>query len=201
MTTPEVGGEPPAPPDPATRRRLARHAVRRAALNITVLVTLYYVLPLRGAWDLAAILLLVVGLLAFAVLAGWQLRSILRSRYPAVRAIEALALSIPLFLILFASTYFLLSRTGTGVFTEPMNRTDALYFTVTVFATVGFGDIAPHSQSVRIITMVQMLADLLVLGLLIRTVFSAIEQGRRRQTAPPQTPAPAPAPAPETRQP
>ncbi len=194
MTTPGVGAERPKPADPAIRRRLVRHAVRRAALNITVLVALYYVLPLRGALDPAAILLLVVGLLAFAVLAGWQLRSILRSQYPAVRAIEALALSIPLFLILFASTYFLMGRTGTGTFTEPMNRTDALYFTVTVFATVGFGDIAPKSESVRIVTMVQMLADLLVLGLLIRAVLSAVEQGQRRKTAPPETPAPAPAP-------
>ncbi|EIV94331.1 potassium channel family protein [Frankia sp. QA3] len=197
MTTPGVGGERPQSPAPATRRRLVRHAVRRAALNITVLVALYYVLPLRGALDPAAILLLVVGLLAFAVLAGWQLRSILRSRYPAVRAIEALALSIPLFLILFASTYFLMSRTGAGTFTEPMNRTDALYFTVTVFATVGFGDIAPKSESVRIVTMVQMLADLLVLGLLIRAVLSAVERGQRRKTAPPETPEAAP----ETRRP
>jgi hypothetical protein len=192
MTTPDVGGEHPQPPDPAIRRRLVRHAVRRAALNVTVLVALYYVLPLRGALGPAAILLLVVGLLAFAVLAGWQLRSILRSQYPAVRAIEALALSIPLFLILFASTYFLMSQAEPGTFTEPMNRTDALYFTVTVFATVGFGDITPKSQSVRIITMVQMLADLLVLGLLIRAALSAVEQGQRRKTTPPDTPVPAP---------
>ncbi len=197
MTTSGAGEERSQPPDPAIRRRLVRYAVWRAALNIMVLVVLYYVLPLRGALDPAAILLLVVGLLAFAVLAGWQLRSILRSQYPAVRAIEALALSIPLFLILFASTYFLMGRTEAGAFTEPMNRTDALYFTVTVFATVGFGDIVPKSESVRIIVMVQMLADLLVLGLLIRGVLSAVERGQRRRTAPPETPEAAP----ETRRP
>ncbi|MCL9758154.1 potassium channel family protein [Frankia sp. AiPa1] len=182
-------GERSQPADPATRRRLIWHAVRRAGVNITVLVLLYYLLPLRGALDPAAILLLVAGLLAFTVLAGWQLRSILRSQYPAIRAIEALALSIPLFLILFASTYFLMSRADAGTFTEPMSRTDALYFTVAVFATVGFGDIAPKSESARIVTMVQMLADLLVLGLLIRAVFSAVEHGKRRRTTPPASPA------------
>lgn len=178
-----VDGEParPSEPDRAARRRLARHTMRRAALNITVLMALYYLLPLRGGWDPVAILLLVVGLLAFTALACWQLRSILRSRYPAVRAIEALALSIPLFLTLFATTYYLLSQAEPGAFTEPMNRTDALYFTVTVFATVGFGDIAPTSPSARIVATVQMLADLLVLGLLVRTVYSAVEHGQRHR--------------------
>src|SRR4030095_7505227 len=49
-------------------------------------------------------------------------------------------------------------------FTEPLNRTDALYFTITVFSTVGFGDIAPLATAARVTTMVQMLGDLVVVG-------------------------------------
>ena len=52
---------------------------------------------------------------------------------------------VPLFLLLFASTYFLMERASAASFTQPLTRTDALYFTVTVFSTVGFGDISPKS--------------------------------------------------------
>jgi hypothetical protein len=39
---------------------------------------------------------------------------------------------------------------------EPLSRTDALYYTITVFSTVGFGDITPRADLARIVTMVQM---------------------------------------------
>jgi voltage-gated potassium channel len=60
-----------------------------------------------------------------------------------------------------------------------LTRTDSLYFTVTVFATVGFGDINPTSQAARVLVTVQMILDLLVLGLGIRVFTSAVQFGRR----------------------
>jgi hypothetical protein len=44
--------------------------------------------------------------------------------------------------------------------THALTRTDALYFTVTVFSTVGFGDITAASQSARLVVTAQMLLDL-----------------------------------------
>ena len=35
---------------------------------------------------------------------AYQLRAIIKARYPAIRAIEALAMTVPLFLLLFAAT-------------------------------------------------------------------------------------------------
>lgn len=84
--------------------------------------------------------------------------------YPALRAVEALGLLVPLFLLLFASTYFLIDRASTANFTQTLTRTDALYFMVTVFTTVGFGDISAKSETARVLVMLQMLADLAVLG-------------------------------------
>jgi hypothetical protein len=80
---------------------------------------------------------LLIGLLVFAGLMVWAVRSIAGSRYPGLRAAETLALILPLFLLLFASTYYLMERASAASFTEPLTRTDALYFTVTVFSTVG----------------------------------------------------------------
>ena len=71
---------------------------------------------------------LLIGLLVFAGVTVWQVRAIAGSRYPGLRAAEALGLIIPLYLLLFASTYFLMERASAANFTQPLTRTDALYF-------------------------------------------------------------------------
>jgi voltage-gated potassium channel len=48
--------------------------------------------------------------------------------------------------------------------------TTALYFAVTIFSTVGFGDITPYSDLARITTTIQMLADLAVIAIVIRLI-------------------------------
>jgi voltage-gated potassium channel len=114
----------------------------------------------------------------------WQIRKVLTSRHPGLRAIEALAVTLPLFLLLFATTYFLMSVHGSGTFTqEHLSRTDALYFAVTIFATVGFGDITAASQSARLVVTFQMLLDLVILGVGINAFVSAARLGRKRQSA------------------
>ena len=158
-------------------------ALLRASLTSTVLVVLYYKLPLTGALDASTIALLLAGLVLFAAVISWQVRAILRSRYPALRAIEALAAAIPLFLLVFAAAYVKLADAQAHAFTEPLNRTDALYFTITAFSTVGFGDIAPVATAARVTVMVQMLGDLVVVGLVLRVMLGAVKEGRQRRAA------------------
>ena len=64
---------------------------------------------------------------------------------------------------------------------DSLTRTDSLYFTVTVFATVGFGDITATSQAARVVVIAQMILDLLVLGLVVKVFLGAVEKGRGRQ--------------------
>jgi voltage-gated potassium channel len=167
---------------PAKRRRLILRAALRSVLIATVLVVLYYVLPLDRPWDSDTAIRLLIGLLVFAGVMVWQVRTIAGSRYPGVRAAEALGLIIPLYLVLFASTYFLMERASAASFTQPLTRTDALYFTVTVFATVGFGDITAKSETARVLLIVQMLADLALLGAGIRLLLGAVQRGRERRS-------------------
>jgi voltage-gated potassium channel len=166
----------------AHRRRVAL-ALLRAALTATVLVVLYYSVPVTGAMDASAVALLLGGLLVFAVVITWQIRAIVESSYPGLRAVEALAFAIPLFLLLFALVYFKMADLQAQAFSEPLNRTDSLYFTITVFSTVGFGDITPLTQPARIVTMVQMLGDLVVVGLVLQVMLGAVKAGRRRREA------------------
>ena len=133
----------------AKRRRLIFWAVLRSVLAAVVLVVLYYVLPLDRRWDADTAIRLLIGIVVFAGVMVSEVRAIAGSRYPGLRAAEALGLILPLFLVLFASTYFVMERASAASFTEPLTRTDALYFTVTVFSTVGFGDITAKSEAAR----------------------------------------------------
>jgi voltage-gated potassium channel len=166
-----------------TTRRLVVRALLRASLTATVLVVLYFTLPLTGSLDDSAAMRLVVGLLAFAGVVTWQIRAVLRSPYPGLRAIEALAAAIPLFLLVFAAAYLRMADADAGAFSEPLSRTDALYLTVTVFSTVGFGDITPKTDLARVATMVQMLGDLLVVGLVLHVMIGAVKAGLQRRAA------------------
>jgi voltage-gated potassium channel len=161
--------------------RAAVRAVPRVTGSTAGLVAIYYLLPLDHSPAWAAIIILVTGLVLLVGLIAWQVRVITAHRYPGVRAAEALATSIPLFLLLFASTYLFLANVSASNFGERLTHTDALYFAVTVFSTVGFGDITAKSEVARLVVTGQMLADLIVLGLGIRVIVGAVSRGRQRR--------------------
>jgi voltage-gated potassium channel len=164
------------------RRRIGLGLLRAAAVTV-ILVALYYLAPLSRLADVPLWVSLSVGLLALAAVATWQVKSVVRAWHPGIRAIQALATIAPLFLLLFATSYFLMAQADQDSFSvHPLTRTDTLYFTVTVFATVGFGDISPASEAARLFVVVQMILDLLVLGLGIKVLLGAVERGRERPT-------------------
>jgi len=166
----------------ARRRRVIAWAVLRTVLIAAVLVVLYYVLPLDRPWDSDTVARLLIGLLVVVGAMVWGVRIIAGTRYPGMRAAGALALVLPFFLLLFASTYFEMERASASSFTQPLTRTDALYFTVTVFTTVGFGDITAKSETARIVLIVQMLADLVLLGAGVRVLLGAVQHSRERRS-------------------
>ena len=166
------------------RRRIILATVLRGLVNTTALVVLYYVLPLDQPFGVGAAVRVLISLVVFAVITVWQGRAIIGSRYPGMKAFEALGLLFPLYLLVFASTYFVMERTAAASFTEPLTRTDALYFSVTVFSTVGFGDIAPKSEAARIVLIVQMLGDLALLGAGVRLLLLAVRRGQERRSMP-----------------
>jgi voltage-gated potassium channel len=162
-------------------RREARRRFRRVvvtllgALGSTVgLVAIYYLIPLDPASIGVTVGQLTVGLLALVGLVVWQVRSI-------ASAVGALATSVPLFLLLFAGTYYVMGGVSEANFSEPLTRTDALYFTVTVFATVGFGDITATAEGTRILVMGQMIAGVVIIGLGARVIVDAVKRGQARQ--------------------
>ena len=125
--------------------------------------------------------MLVIGMVLLTGLVAVQVRWVAVSRYPELRAIEALATSVPLFLLLFASAYVVMATITPGSFSQPMTHTNALYFTVTVFATVGFGDITAKTEAARLVVTGQMITDLIIIGVGVKVIAGAITRGRQRR--------------------
>lgn len=167
------------------RRLLGRlvWTVLRVLASVATLVTLYYVGPLDHSSMSTAVAILLTGLVGFVLMVTVQVRSILRSRYPTLRAIEALAVSIPFFLLLFAAAYVAMAAQSPGSFGRGLSHTNGLYFAVTVFTTVGFGDITAKSGAAQLAVTVQMLMDLAVFGLVIKATVDAAHRGRERMNA------------------
>ncbi len=150
--------------------------VLRIVGSVTVLVAVYYALPWSTTRPGAGSSILVIGLVIFIGLVAVQTRSIIRSPFPGLRAIEALATSVPLFLLLFASTYVVMAAMSAGNFGGGLTHTDGLYFTVTIFSTVGFGDITAKTQAARLVVTGQMIADLVILGVAIKIIVGAVSR-------------------------
>jgi voltage-gated potassium channel len=165
----------------SARRRRRIVQLLWTALSAVPLLTLYYLAPLDGPLDISTLIGFALGLVAFTLVIIWQVRAIASSDAPRLRTVRAVVIGVSTLLVVFAATYSVISNSRPDSFSEPLSRTDALYFTVTVFATVGFGDIAPRTDLARIVTMVQMITGLIAVGLLGKIVLAAMQKGLRRQ--------------------
>jgi voltage-gated potassium channel len=178
-TTAPMGGLPAG-----RRRRIIIIGLLRALAITAAVVAAYYLLPLDRLAGVPLGFPFVAGLVVLTAMSVYQFRAIINASYPAIRAIEALAATAPLFLVLFAAIYFLTAQADLNNFNvHSLTRPDALYFTVTVFTTVGFGDIVATTQVARLVVTVQMILDLVVLGLGVRVFLGAVQRGRQQNTA------------------
>ena len=165
------------------RRRLLVRSFLRPVLSAAALVLLYYLLPLDGRLTGHVLLSLAGGMALVTGLLVWQVRKIRTASYPLLRAIEALAVTLPLFIIIFATVYFVTAGNAPGSFSEGLTHTDSLYFTVTVLSTVGFGDITPVTQAARALVMIQMIGDLFLVGIVAKVIVGAVQTGLRSKQA------------------
>jgi hypothetical protein len=166
------------------RRRLFGALLLRSLASVVVLLGLYYFLPVQDLLGVPVWVSLLGALVVLVAVIVAQLRGISTSRYPGIYAVEALAVTVPFFLLMFASAYLVLAQDNAANFsTHQLTRTDSLYFVVTTFATVGFGDITATSQSARALVTAQMILDLVILGLGVQAYRGAVQVGRKRSAA------------------
>jgi hypothetical protein len=162
-----------SPPPPAQRPWVVPLALVGA-------VALYYVLPMKGRlWPVGAIAGPAAAV-ALAPLTMRHLRRVLVSERPLLDGAFALAIVAVVLILGFSTTYWIMSVQSADEFTGIATKTDALYFTVTVLATVGFGDVHPIGQVARAVTTVNMLTNIVILAFSVRVLTWAARQRHER---------------------
>lgn len=155
------------------RRRAILRTLGAIAACWVIIVLLYYLLPVDASHGAALVLRILIILAVLVGVLVWQVMGIQRAPYPELRAAWAGGVLVPFFLVMFATTYLSMSYAGAATFSESLDHTRALYFTITVFSTVGFGDITPRTDPARAVVMAQMIMDLIVIGFAFRILFIA----------------------------
>jgi voltage-gated potassium channel len=169
--------------DRRQQRRVVGRSAFRILVSVVLLIALYGALPAADRTGIGTLVELFIGLVIFAAVLGWQVLKIMGAEHPELRAAEALAVSIPVVLIVFAFTYLSLSHAQPNAFSERLDHVGSMYFTITVVSTVGFGDIVAKTHAARILVSFQIMLDLVLLVGIVRAVFFAAQIGvRRRQT-------------------
>ncbi len=170
---------------PRERRRALLVASMRTATSVVIIGGLYFVLPFRGySADTAAVTRLAIGVVAFGLVMYGQIKRISRSRLPELDAVQTVVIAVALFLFTYASCYLTVSRLHPASFSEPLDRTGALYFTVTTFGTVGYGDIAAKSHLARLLVSSQILLDVMFIAVILRLIFGVSRHALARPDEP-----------------
>jgi hypothetical protein len=172
--------------DPIRRSRgmVLLHSVARSTATVSAVLAVYFLSPASGeasAWLLAAVAVLAtLGVFALFVR---QLRSIRRSPYPMLRAVEGMVSIAVLFLAATAAVHAAFSVRDPQAYTELLSRLDSLYFTVTMLSTVGFGDITPVTPLARAFTTVQMVLGVALVTGAVKALVSVARAETERRAA------------------
>jgi hypothetical protein len=169
--------------DPAQRHRAIFQTAATVILAWVLVLAAFYLVPFAHLNGTRSVLRLISVVALVGAVLAMQIRRISKAELPELRAVEALAVVIVVFLAGFSVVYLNLSHGTQATFTQPLDHTKALYFTISVFSTVGFGDITPRTDTARLIVSAQMLLDLVIIGTVVRLIFNAartrIQPGER----------------------
>lgn len=154
----------------------------RIGIALALFTFLYSIIPMRD--DLVRPGVIVIAMLVVFIAMLWlALRRIQNAKLPQVRAVQLIFISIGFYLFTFSAVYLSMSATSPGSFNVPLDHTSAFYFTVTVFATVGFGDIVAQTSGAQALVTFQMLLNLLFIYAGLRIIINVGKKQSERVRA------------------
>ncbi|MGD9959932.1 potassium channel family protein [Nocardioides sp.] len=122
----------------------------RPLLSLLGLLAAYYAVPVSFEKTSVIVLGLIVTLAGLALLGLMLAREVRHlERGDSVRSTPVLAMAVAVVVISFSMSFYLLERLGDHQMVGLGTRTDALYFTLSTMATVGYGDVHAEGQLAR----------------------------------------------------
>ena len=143
------------------------------------MLVVYFAFPCastRRSGTAVSLFLTTVGLGLLAVTMVTELKNLRHGA--AVRSAQSLALLFVMLVMAFSLAFFLLNRVDPDQVAGLHTRTDALYFTLSTMATVGYGDVHAEGQVARAVVCALIVFNVVVVASLYR------EYARRRSSAP-----------------
>lgn len=173
-----------------TNRRAGTYEIIR--VTVTVLITALGILLVFGnippqnlaetdpaeAFGTVALDVVIFVAIIIAVIL-WQSRRIRRTHRALGALIEAISLIFVLFIGVMARLYHVISVNFPDSFNRPLDFVDAMYFSMTIFSTVGFGDIFPRAHLSQTLVILQMILDIVLLGVVVRVLVEAAQERAR----------------------
>lgn len=158
-------------------------AVGAGLLTVALVLALYSWIPIPQSQEspLGMLIALVMIAVLYLVAAMWAVGRIGRSRHPLRAGMTVLGVMVTAVVVLFALTYLTMSTHNAGAFNERLDKISALYFTMTILTTVGFGDIHAVTHPAMIAVMIQMVVSLTLITTVARVIVSAARSATRKQ--------------------
>ena len=173
-----------------------RSTLRKAMLTVlTVVVPIvsFFVLPLdREFGELIAALLVIGAAASLIPISIRQAQRVLTSPDPLFDAMRCIVSALVFLVVAFSSAYFVLAANYEDQISGLHTKLDAIYFTITILSTVGFGDISATGQTARAIVSGQMVINFAVLAVSLRVITWALKErgpqafARRMPQPPPE---------------
>jgi voltage-gated potassium channel len=145
-------------------------AVVRSLATLGCALAIYYLLPLGAAEGRPAVqfVLFGLGVAGLAALVVWQVSRLLRTPADSDVRLQSLVVLLYLVVVFFAGSYYeLATGSSTEQFADMRTKTDALYFTVSTMATVGYGDVHATGQLARGVVTAQMAFNVVFVAALV----------------------------------
>jgi len=166
---------------PRQRRMLLASVLGRSALTAAGLLVIYAMLPIGREATVTTIGIMIVGSVVVVTMVVVEIRALSRSPHPVLRVVESLTSVLAVFILAFATVYMSMAQSNPMSFSEPITKVSAVYFTVTVLATVGFGDITPVTDGARIVVTAQMVIGLTLVAVVVRFIITFAQGVREKQ--------------------
>lgn len=145
---------------------------------VLALATVYAVAPVPdGDAGVGEVIVVgTIGLVVYLALTMWAAIRLANAKRPVLEGGILVTVMATVIILGYSWVYLGLWANEPGSFSEPLSKFSAVYFTVTVLATVGFGDITATTDTTRMVVTSQMILGLTLITVGIRLILQSTRQ-------------------------